>query len=413
MAATKKPNGESTVAPERIRAFWAERQGLAGAMKGASASEVFARTGWARSVGGCNPYLALRDRAALSRASVDEAVAKLQIHELPSARGCTYVVPKDDYAIALRASQGHGDDASMAMATKFLGVTVKEIDRLCDRVLQLVAKTPLDPAGIKEAAGDAVRSLGPEGKKRGTTSTLPLALGRLQTHGLIRRVPTDGRLDQQRYRYVAWTPSPLGKKVLGDDEVAMELGRRFFRWTGPATVAQLAWWGGLGVKAARGVAAELKLATLEEGSDRYLFQDDKDALLAMTLPREPRISFVSSLDNIFHMRREVLPHLDRDDVERRVPGSEKKEHFGSLVDLPYHPIIDRGRVIGLWDWDGVSGKLAWRTFAKTPSVDKAVAKEGEALTEYVKRELGDARSFSLDSPESRVERIEELAKAKW
>ena len=30
----------------------------------------------------------------------------------------------------------------------------------------------------------------------------------------------------------------------------------------------------------------------------------------MTLPREPRISFVSSLDNIFHMRREVLPHLD-------------------------------------------------------------------------------------------------------
>ena len=61
----------------------------------------------------------------------------------------------------------------------------------------------------------------------------------------------------------------------------------------------------------------------------------------------------------------------------------------------------------------MSGKLAWRTFAKTPSVDKAVAKEGEALTEYVKRELGDARSFSLDSPESRVERIEELAKAKW
>ena len=414
MAATKKPNGESTVAPERIRAFWAERQGLAGAMKGASASEVFARTGWARSVGGCNPYLALRDRAALSRASVDEAVAKLQIHELPSARGCTYVVPKDDYAIALRASQGHGDDASMAMATKFLGVTVKEIDRLCDRVLQLVAKTPLDPAGIKEAAGDAVRSLGPEGKKRGTTSTLPLALGRLQTHGLIRRVPTDGRLDQQRYRYVAWTPSPLGKKVLGDDEVAMELGRRFFRWTGPATVAQLAWWGGLGVKAARGVAAELKLATLEEGSDRYLFQDDKDALLAMTLPREPRISFVSRASTTSSTCAEkfsLTSIVTTSSAES--PARRRRSTSGRSSDLPYHPIIDRGRVIGLWDWDGVSGKLAWRTFAKTPSVDKAVAKEGEALTEYVKRELGDARSFSLDSPESRVERIEELAKAKW
>jgi hypothetical protein len=413
MAAKKATKNVGGVSPERLRAFWAERQWLAGGLKGKSASEVLERTGWCRSVGGCNPYLALRDRAGISRADVDAAVAKLELHELPAARGCTYVVPKADFAVALRASQGHADDATMAMATKFLGVTKKEIDRLCDRVLALVAKSALDPAALKEQLGDAVRALGPEGKKRGTTSTLPIALGSLQTRGLIRRVSTDGRLDQQRYRYIAWNPSPLAKKTFTDEEIAMELARRFFRWTGPATVAQLAWWAGLGVKAARAAALELKVVPLEGGDDdRFLFADDRDALLALTLPREPRISFVSSLDNLMHLRRSASQHLDAADVAR-IPGVTKKEAGSALADLPYHAIVDRGRVIGLWDWDGVTGELGWRTFTKSADVDKRVAKEGEALSAYVTRELGDARSFSLDSPESRSKKLADLARAKW
>ncbi len=148
MAAKKSDGG--AVSNERARAFWSSRQGLAGAMKGSSAADVLAKTGWARSVGGCNPYLALRDRAGLSREVVDRAVKDVAIHELTAARGCTYVVPRADYAVALRASQGHGDDASIAQAKKFLGVTDKEIDRLCQRVLDAVAKGPLDPAAIKE-----------------------------------------------------------------------------------------------------------------------------------------------------------------------------------------------------------------------------------------------------------------------
>jgi hypothetical protein len=303
----------------------------------------------------------------------------------------------------------------MAMATKYLGVTKKEIDRLCDRVFGLVSKVPLDPAAMKEALGDAVRSLGPEGKKRGTTSTLPLALGYLQTRGLIRRVPTDGRLDQQRYRYVAWTPSPLENESRGDDEIAVELARRFFRWTGPATVAELAWWAGLGVKAARSAALALKVVPLEEGDARMLFPDDRDALLTTKVPREPRISFVSNLDNLLHLRRAVAPHLDADDAARSVPGASagKRSTLGALADLPYHPIVDRGRVIGLWDWDGVSRKLGWRTFTKSAELDAPVKTAGETFSAYVTRDLGDLRAFSLDSPENRRKQVEELARAKW
>ncbi len=68
-------------------------------------------------------------------------------------------------------------------------------------------------------------------------------------------------------------------------------------------------------------------------------------------------------------------------------------------------------MIGLWDWDGVDGTLAWRTFARAPAIEKRVAEEGEALAAFIRSDLGDARSFSLDSPETRSARIADLLAA--
>jgi hypothetical protein len=84
----------------KIRAWYAHRQGLDGSLDGKSAAEVLGRTGWARSVGGTGPYLTLFSRAGLSREKVDAAAAKLEIHELPSARGYTYVRPPETSLLA-------------------------------------------------------------------------------------------------------------------------------------------------------------------------------------------------------------------------------------------------------------------------------------------------------------------------
>src|SRR5215470_7253106 len=96
-----KRSASSSVDPSAIRAFASARQGMAGGLAGARAADVLAKTGWLRSVGGANPYLALRDRAQLSREAIDRAVAAVEICELPSARGCTYVVAAEDFAVAL------------------------------------------------------------------------------------------------------------------------------------------------------------------------------------------------------------------------------------------------------------------------------------------------------------------------
>jgi hypothetical protein len=74
-----------------------------------------------------------------------------------------------------------------------LGVTAKEIDRLCVRIVDVLSAGPMDPDELKHAAGSAVRNLGADGKKKGLTTTLPVALGRLETEGEIRRIPTNGR----------------------------------------------------------------------------------------------------------------------------------------------------------------------------------------------------------------------------
>src|SRR5262245_49056078 len=125
------------VDPRKLRAWWAHRQGLGGELHGSSAAEVLARTGWARSVGGCTAYLGLFARAGLDRETVDRDVAELEISELPSARGCTYILPGDDFALGLTVGAG-APEADIVAAGKFLDVSRAEIDVLTAAILLLL-----------------------------------------------------------------------------------------------------------------------------------------------------------------------------------------------------------------------------------------------------------------------------------
>src|SRR5215831_16348665 len=111
----------------KLRAWWFHRQGLDGSHVVRSAAEVLERAGWARSVAGSGPYLTFFSRAGLGRESVDTAVSELVIHELPSARACTYVVPASDFGLALRIAQEFSG-GELALTRK-LDVTDAEIEK--------------------------------------------------------------------------------------------------------------------------------------------------------------------------------------------------------------------------------------------------------------------------------------------
>jgi hypothetical protein len=375
----------------RLKAWWSHRQGLDGRLAGKSAGEVLRETGWARSLGGANPYLTLFARAGISRESVDSAVSALEIYELPTARGCTYVLPASDFALGLTVGKAFAG-AERKTALK-LGATDAEIEKLCGAVVKALAKGPLDTDELRQAASGAIRNFGPEGTKKGLATTLPVALGELQSAGEIRRVPLNGRLDQQRYRYALWRPKPLAHSKLSSEEAYTELARRYFHWIGPATLAGFQVFAGIGVKAAKEATAALGLVRVD--GDRLMLPEDREAFEQFQAPRSQQYSLVSSIDSIGLLQGDRKDLLAPEDAGRRVSAE--------------HSIFDRGRLVGLWLYDPSAESIAWVSFVPP---NKAVKDAVKRTEDYIRTQLGDVRGFSLDSPKSRMPAIAALRKAK-
>jgi hypothetical protein len=385
----------------KLRAWWWHRQGLDGSLDGASAAEVLGRSGWARSVGGANPYLSLHARAGTSRTEADLAASDLEIHELPSARGCTYVLPSDHFGLGLQVGRGAPEGEVKVLAK--LGVERAEIDRVCAGVLSVLdGGGAHDPAGLREALGDEVRSLGEEGRKRGQSTTLPAALGLLQAAGEIRRVPVNGRLDQQRYAYVRWTPPVSG---LDDAQARAELARIYFNWTAPATLGHFRWFSAF--TAAHAKVAVDGLGLVDVGDGLLAPPDLAREYEAYVPPRKPAYALLGGIDALLLLRRDVASLVDPADADRGVPAQAAR--VGGLADLPDHAIVDRGRLVGLWQFDPDTGEVVWWLFDGKP--DAALRKAIEHTESFVRDDLGDARSFSLDSPKSRAPRLQALRAA--
>lgn len=186
------------------------------------------------------------------------------------------------------------------------------------------------------------------------------------------------------------------------EEAFTELARRFFAWIGPATLAEFQWFSGLGVKAAKAAVEPLALEPLEDPAGLLMLPGARAEFQAFRAPRKPQYTLVSSLDGIAHLRRDVEGLLAPEDMGRSV-FCEK-----GLVDLSSHAILDRGRLVGLWEYDVSAESVAWMSFVpRNQELEDAVAH----TERFVRSELGDARSFSLDSPKSRVPRILALRSA--
>jgi len=381
-------------------AWWWQRQGLGETAGDTAPAGVLARTGWARSVGGANPYLTLFARAGTSRADADAAVRALDIHELPAARGCTYVVPAEHFALALQVGRS-APEADLSVLAK-LGVDRSEVDKLCEAVLDVVGDDPLDPAKLKDRLGDAVRNLGEAGRKRGQTTTLPSALGLLQAAGEIRRVPVNGRLDQQRYGYVRWSAPRTG---VSDETARAALARLYFDWTGPASLAHFRWFSAFSAANAKAAIADLDLVDVGDGL--LLPAALRDEYETFERPAAPSYSLLAGIDAFILLRRDHRSLLDDADVDLATPGDKP---LTALADLPDHPIVDRGRIVGLWQYDAGEERVVWWSF-RAPEDPDALRAAIARTEQYVRDQLGDARSFSLDSPKARAPRIEALKKA--
>jgi hypothetical protein len=100
-----------------------------------------------------------------------------------------------------------------------------------------------------------------------------------------------------------------------------------------------------------------------------------------------------------------LPRLvDPADTGHPIPAGPGAT-IGNEPDPPCHLIIDRGRLVGLWEFDTETARIAYRLFVSEDSLAGKAIEDTEA---FVRDQLGDARSFSLDSPKSRAPRVAAL-----
>lgn len=397
--------GQDGLMDSETRRAWSwHKQGLDGSLAGSSAADVYSRAGWARSIGGANPYLTLFARAGIRREQADAEAAALHIHELPTARGCTYVLGRDDFAWAL--SLGRGPAEAVVKVLDRLGVERSEVQELEDKTLAVLQEAaakgegPLDPKELKDRLGDAVRSLGEEGKKKGASTTLPTVLGLLQADGRIRRVPVNGRLDQQRYAYTAWGLPPAAESP---EQARARLMENYLAWTGGATLKQTQWFTAFTVaqsKAALAAAGAVESDAVDPDG-LWMLPADASAAADFKKPGEEQVQLLAGSDALFLLRRNASDHVAEEDRELAIG----KEKLALTADLPDHPIVDRGRIIGLWQYDPARERIAhWLFHAPTAAVTRRIS-EVEA---FIREDLGDFRSFSLDSPASRQKRIDAL-----
>jgi hypothetical protein len=176
----------------------------------------------------------------------------------------------------------------------------------------------------------------------------------------------------------------------------VELAREYFRWTGCASLSEFQWFSGLSAKAAKVATGPLKLEPLD---DRMMLPEDREAFEKFKPSKQPQYALVSSLDAVGQLRRDLKSLLADEDHEGILGDN------GRISDMPSHAIMDRGRVVGWWEYEPATSTIVWMSLVKP---DRALQEAVNTTEAFIREDLGDARSFSLDSPKSRAPRIEAL-----
>ena len=169
------------------------------------------------------------------------------------------------------------------------------------------------------------------------------------------------------------------------------------------------------MKAAKEAVGPLNLVPIEVTNStediRFLLQEDLEAFQTFKAPSRVSYSLLSSIDSMFLLRRDIQTLLAVGDESKTV-ASEKGPMvlLGSVADLPSHAILANGQLVGLWEFDPDTETIAWKSFIpRNKSLEKAV-KETES---FARDQLGDVRSFSLDSAKSRAPRIVALRRSEY
>lgn len=398
----------------RARAFWVARQGLASPQEG-SLHDIVARTGWLRTLGGADVYLALRARVpGVSRAAVDAESAALRLRVVPAVRSCIYLVPEAQAPLALRVAEASWRPRTEREVGK-AGASWSEVEACAAAILAALDAPATTDALRRALPGGALRSLGEAGRKAGISSLLPIALRLLELEGEVERTLEEGRLDSERYVWRRARGDVPGSATLPPSPAARnaELVRLFLSWSGPATPRELASWSGLSLAEVRVAAALLGPATVDvEGhaEGALLLRGDEDAL--REAPEPATVRLLSFEDNLLVAHGGPGAHVAPSDRDRTVEswGSSRPSTLGSAGHIACRTVLAGGTLAGFWELDADGGRVVTSLFRRLSRKEAdALERLSGETARFLLDEVGHGRSFSLDTDELVRARARSLA----
>ncbi len=407
-----KPAAGLRLSRDQARRVFIAAQGFPPA-PGRSPVGVLEETGFARTLGGVDVYIALRARVPeMRRADLDRLVDQQEAQIVPAVRGCMYLVPRRDVALCLRLAASltrTRDDRDQEKA----GVRPGEVEDLAAAVLEtLRARGPLTTDAIRKALPPGtVRSLGEQGKKIGLSSPLPPALRRLEFEGRVERTLENLRLDSERYLWRATAVSPFEGVRLPDDPADLHAGfaRIFFHAAGLATLKDFASWSGLSQRDAKAAIEQSALlpVEVEEIGDLFYLAEDGHSLLDGG--DDTGVTYLSFEDNLIHLHGGSALLVDAAWHSVAVPAGHmgtRPSTLGDARSLSLRPFLADGRISGFWEYDPDSGRIVARPFARLSKATVARLDEaGADLARFLTEDLGHGRSFSLDTDDELRKRL--------
>jgi hypothetical protein len=418
------------LAPEQARLFAIATQelgegrasggsGTVAAPKGsAGVAAVLERTGFVRTLGGVEAYLALFARLpGLRSEDVHAAVTTRAAQVVPAVRGCMYLVAARHVPLCLRVADrlSRARDEREHVKAAIRPGELADVGRAVIDLLR--SRGPLTTDALRRTLPEGtVRSLGEAGKKIGLSSTLPPALRRLEFDGLIEREVDGGRLDSERY---TWREANQARQARGGrerregrpraDEVPDDWDQQlaavaaiYFRAAGIGSIAELAAWAGVSRRDASTAAARLPLIPVEiegrqgsfamwEGHRKLLESADAAREIVALLPFE---------DNLAAYQGGPAALVDPSLHGTVVPGFEadKPVTLGESRHVWGRSLVAEGRLAGLWDYDPDRKTVDLALFRPVARATRArLDDEAHAVSRFLADDIGHGRSYSLDT----------------
>jgi Winged helix DNA-binding domain len=391
---------------KEAREMFVAAQGLA-PQPGRSVAEALEETGFVRTLGGVDVYLAVRARVpGLRRAGLDAAVAAGEAQVIPAVRGCIYLVPRRDVPLALRVAallSRSRDEREHEKA----GIRPGEVEEVGAAVLQVLGERgPLTTDALRRALPTGVvRSLGDAGKKLGISSPLPAALRRLEFGGRVERTLESQRLDSERYLWRVTARSPFDGVSLPDDPIDLYAGlaRIFFHGAGLGTQKDFAAWAGIPQRDAKAAMerADLLPVAIEEVPEIHYLPEERRGLLETAPETAARaIALLPFEDNLLALHGGPALLVDAAHHATPVPvwGSDRMTTLGEARYMGLRSVVAEGKIAGIWEYDPDAQAVVAAGFAGLSKATRAgLAAATEDLARFLEEDLGHGRSFSLDT----------------